>query len=283
MTWASKVSIDAPADVTARITSILDQIDPYYRLDRLRKPTVIRWRDCSPDTYNATSWDDQVWINSSRFTVDGGWEQTLAHEMAHVVDKQLMTDPDQARVMALVKGCLASEYGVCTQPFTPVWGLDLSVPYLQRCGELFAETVSRHVWYAVIKGAGPVADLPAYGAYTFDPAVLVPVLLDVLAGPTVTPLQEEDPAMLVSRWYYGEGADLLAAMSAARADSGAVVTGRAGAKALVDAGATITVIGGPACAGLGLTWAVKGQAVTQGQVTAVLGATYADGLRMVLS
>lgn len=283
--WRDTVSIDAPADITAQMGAVLDAIDPWYALARLVKPTVVRWR-YDTATYNAKSWDDEVWINARPFAA-GGWEQALAHEVAHVVDKQLMTNADRAAVMALVSGCKARNMdGVCVDPLVPVWGLDGSVPYSQRCGELFAETVSRHVWYAQIKGLSG-ADLPAYGAYTYEPATALPVMLAALKpaqtkpqAPAPTP--QEDPTMLVKKWIYGEGADLLAAMSAARATGAAVVTGRGEAAALIKAGATITVIGGPACTALALTWATTGRK-TQGAVTACNGATYADSLALALA
>ena len=157
-------------------------MNPWLNLARLPKPTVVRWKVLDHfENYNATSWDDEVWLNANSLTESGGWEETLTHELCHVVDKQLMTDAQRARVMACVAGCRSRDmHDVCTVPLEPVWGLGGSVEYMARVGELFAECAARHIWYAVVQKAGPSADLPAFGFYRYDPAVLVPVLLDVL-------------------------------------------------------------------------------------------------------
>lgn len=122
--------------------------------------------------YNATSTDEYVWINGDTlYPASDGWAETVVHELVHVIDRQLLDDTARGHVLAV----LTREGGL-----PPVWGLDGSVPYPQRAGEAFAETVARHLWYGLAQGAGASADLGVWGAYSWDNATALPVMLDTL-------------------------------------------------------------------------------------------------------
>lgn len=285
--WRDVIVFDNnnPAEFNTRAAQVIDLINPYLPLARLGQmndsgiglPINIRWYTPSGfENWSGQSDYSEVRIKSTNFQPDSGWESTLVHELIHVYDKHCLSNYDRQRIMDTVSGCLSRMYDKCVEPLEPRWS---DYRYAAECQELLAFVGSQHIWYAEIQGAGRAAEISAYGYYTFDLDVTLPVILDVLAGPTQP--KEEDMTTLVKKWIYAEGADLLAAMSVARATSAAVVVNRNEAKSLIGAGATITIIGGPACEALGLTWATTGK-VTKGNITTCNGANYADSLSLAM-
>lgn len=154
----------------ASAEAALDLLDPILGLSLLPQPVVIGWTG-SGGNWSAQSTETAVTIRDDTGTVQErhGWEQSMAHELVHVIDKQMMNDADRALVMATL-----------TSPPDPMWfkipvhrnWLEGDVPYMSNAGEAFAEGYSRHWWFVEHEGMAD-ADLDAWGMYTYD----VPVFL----------------------------------------------------------------------------------------------------------
>lgn len=76
--------------------------------------------------------------------------------------------------------------------------------------------------------------------------------------------------MLIDRCYHGQGDDAMTAHAAAVRNGGAFLPHTEPARALIDAGARVVLVGGPACRALA-PFARQGEAVTEGAVTACFG------------
>jgi len=94
------------------------------------------------------------------------------------------------------------------------------------------------------------------------------------------PIPLEDP---MDRYYYGEGLDLAAAVTAAGAHPGSGAVFRAGdAREVVKRGGRLIVVGGPAIKALGLSVAVTAKAVQANGMVVVNGETAEDSARIAL-
>lgn len=173
----------------ASAEAVLNWLDPLLGLSLLPTPVVVGWTK-SGGNWSAQSTDTWITIrddDGTRQDHAGWWEQSLIHELMHVVDKQLMNDADHE----LVRKTLTWPAENWGYPVVPTW-LDV-VWYQWQAGECFAEGYSRHLWYAEHEKLAD-ADLDAWGIYSYDPPVFIAACRSAISSALARRRTELTPA-----------------------------------------------------------------------------------------
>lgn len=286
--------IDPPQGMEKTVSDTLDSINyPWERLapalsKDLDGACFIHWSDSNgPGGGTGNFWGTYDIYLSMQFT---DWASSvpfvLAHEIGHMVDWATFDKRTCAELTTLfhqgpgMTGMLVhSNSGEFYRHPNEAWSDSVNNDYVARLNECYADefvaTFAPGIWGGTVLGQSQHWPRFVHWSDKLDEVKRI-----TLAAGTTTQVPE-DSKLIVQKWIYAEGADLLAAMSVARATNAAVAISRNDAKALIAAGATITVIGGPACTGLGLTWATTGK-TTKGKITACNGSNYGDSLALAL-
>lgn len=287
--------IDPPAGQEQVVRDTLTQIDyPWeYLTPAIRKDLdgacLIHWNASNgPGGGTGNFWGTYDIDLSMQFT---DWADdipfVLTHEIGHMVDWATFTKSTRAELTKIFHAgpgmstpmLVHSNSGQYYRHPNEDWSDSVNNDYIARLNECFADefvaTFAPGIWNGTVLGQHQHWPRFVHWSDKFDTIRKITL---TAGAPT-----QEDPAMaIVKKWIYAEGADLLAAMSVARGTNASVVISRTEAQELVKAGVTITIIGGPACKSLGLTWAEAGKSITKGAITTCLGSTYADSLKLAL-
>lgn len=279
-TWRDVIRFDQSmtAPLVEIATRALDKADPYLNLGRLAtEPATITvsWWTPPPNTpanWNGLTSYTDVLLNANALSpgTDGGWEETLIHEMVHVIDKHCWDDTVRARIMAY----FTREDG---QP--NVW-LDASTPYAYRSGEAIAELTARHIWY------GTAGDLAFSAGVHWNPAeddqIIALVALTGGSSPVGLAQPKPAPARRFRMLIFAEGLDATTALAVAGTRRvGVATTSLAEAQAAIARGEQVVVVGGPAATALGHTPSA-GSLVVDGNVTYAVGTDANDSLTLAL-